>query len=174
MAIAPQIRSSRIPLVLMAAGVLVLVAIVTTSIVLAAQTVILGADMDRARVMRTAVSTELEVLLDAETGQRGYLLTMKDSYLAPFRTSRPRAQATLQQLTAVEAGNSAMQGAMHALTSAASEKLAELEYTVALAQAGHHDEALETGTQRPRQDPDGPGARATAGPAAGCRTAGGQ
>src|ERR1700691_702193 len=37
---------------------------------------------------------------DAETGQRGYLLTHKDSYLEPFRTAQARLDRDLDQFQA--------------------------------------------------------------------------
>jgi signal transduction histidine kinase len=140
---AAQIKASRIPLALMGLGSAVLIAIVLVATILAAQTVTLSADMGRARAVRSAVSTELETLLDAETGQRGYLLTMESNYLQPYTAAEARAQETLKQLTAQEAGNPAMQPQIRALTRVSAQKLAELEETVELARAGHRDQALE-------------------------------
>jgi signal transduction histidine kinase len=138
-----QARASRLPLALMAGGTAILIAIVVVSMLLAAQTVTLSADMGRARTMRTAVSTELETLLNAETGQRGYLVTMRDNYLQPYLAARNSAQESLKQLMAVEAANPAMQPQLRALTAVSAEKLAELEDTVELARAGHRDQAMD-------------------------------
>jgi signal transduction histidine kinase len=137
-----QTKASRLPLILMALGIAVLVVIVAFSIILANQTVVIGADVTQARVMRNAVSSELETLLNAETGQRGYLLTMKDSYLQPYELARAQAPQALQRLTAVEAANPAMQPQIRVLTDRSTRKLAELEETVELARAGHRDQAL--------------------------------
>jgi signal transduction histidine kinase len=136
-----QAKASRLPLALMTVGTIVLVIIVGVSIRLAADTVTLSADIGRARAMRFAASAELETLLDAETGQRGYLLTMRDNYLQPYRQARARAGETLAQLSTAEAGNPRMRSQMQALTIATNAKLAELEETVALARAGHRDQA---------------------------------
>ena len=80
----------------------------------------------------------LQAVTTAETGQRGYLLTGKEYYLAPYRGGAAQAPAILQTL-----GNTIGADPLYAaLRQDISAKLEELAQTVRLAQAGRHDEAL--------------------------------
>jgi signal transduction histidine kinase len=86
--------------------------------------------------------TVMSDLQDAETGQRGYLLTGQASYLTPFRhaeASTPQTFAALQQLTA---DNPVQQTRLRALQPEISGKLVELGATVRLSASGHNGEAL--------------------------------
>ncbi|WP_342152046.1 CHASE3 domain-containing protein [Methylorubrum sp. SB2] len=69
-------------------------------------------------------------LRDAETGQRGFLLTGKDDYLAPYNEARDRVgllQGDLQKLTA---DNPAQQRRLRDLSPVIQHKLEELAQTV--------------------------------------------
>jgi signal transduction histidine kinase/CheY-like chemotaxis protein len=71
-------------------------------------------------------------ILDAETGQRGYLLTGSDDYLAPYQASLDRVsflQGELQRLTATDP---AEQERLRALAPILRHKLEELAQTVQL------------------------------------------
>jgi signal transduction histidine kinase/DNA-binding response OmpR family regulator len=52
---------------------------------------------------------------DAETGQRGYLLTHKDSYLEPYRTAQARLDRDLDQFQSLTRDNPVQQARAHAL-----------------------------------------------------------
>jgi signal transduction histidine kinase/ActR/RegA family two-component response regulator len=83
------------------------------------------------------------LIQDAETGQRGYLLTGDDSYLEPFYTAQkeiPAAQTALRDLTS---DNPAQQSRLAKLHPIVELKLGELSRTVALEKAGKSDAALE-------------------------------
>lgn len=67
---------------------------------------------------------------DAETGQRGYLLTGKDSYLEPYRASRARISADLSALFA--SANEAQAPRVGVLKTLTEQKLAELQLTIEL------------------------------------------
>jgi signal transduction histidine kinase len=71
-------------------------------------------------------------LRDAETGQRGFLLTGKDDYLKPYSEARDRVgllQGELQKLTA---DNPAQQRRLHDLSPIIQRKMEELGQTVQL------------------------------------------
>jgi signal transduction histidine kinase len=80
----------------------------------------------------------LQAVTAAETGQRGYLLTGKDYYLAPYRGAATQAPAILQALGNTIGADPIYAGLRQDITA----KLAELAKTIGLAQAGRHDEAL--------------------------------
>src|SRR5690349_8487234 len=71
-------------LLFLAIGVVALVLIVATSIWLSTRTQDYFEDVVAARAIRSAAADLMGVLQDAETGQRGYLLTGQDSYLEPY------------------------------------------------------------------------------------------
>ena len=79
---------------------------------------------------------------DAETGQRGYLLTGDLGYLAPFTLAQadlPPLRARLRSLTR---DNADQQARLDRLYPRIDAKMAELEHTTALRRAGRADEAL--------------------------------
>ncbi len=80
---------------------------------------------------------------DAETGQRGYLLTSKPEYLEPYReatTRIPQIESTLLDLLK---NDSEQQQRAQALYNTIGKKLAELAGTVALENQGKHDDAVQ-------------------------------
>ena len=79
----------------------------------------------------------LRLAVDAETGQRGYLLTNEPSYLEPYTRARIELPRQLAALAAV--GLAPPGGALQALSRA---KLAELDQTVRLAHLGQRPVAM--------------------------------
>jgi len=83
----------------------------------------------------------LQLLQDAETGQRGFLLTGDERYLAPYSAAVPEAETRLETLRgSVGAGQRA---GVDALASLVTQKLAELRDTVALRREAGFERALE-------------------------------
>jgi diguanylate cyclase (GGDEF)-like protein len=81
-------------------------------------------------------------LLNAETGQRGFLLSGQPVFLQPYRLGSSAVTGDLATLTRVSrtVGRLAADvAALHALTR---DKLAFIALTIALARAGHHRQAL--------------------------------
>ena len=79
---------------------------------------------------------------DAETGQRGYLLTGNDRYLEPYNDSvalLPRELETTRRLVVYESQLMRLSKLERLLA----EKLSELQKTVALRKAGDADGALK-------------------------------
>jgi len=93
-----------------------------------------------------AVLTELESLLstlkDAETGQRGYLLTEDQKYLEPYIAAQAELPAELARVRPLLEGRADQLRRLESLVSAAKQKMDELEATVAEGRAGHFDAAL--------------------------------
>jgi signal transduction histidine kinase len=92
----------------------------------------------------TRTALQLEVLLstlkDAETGQRGYLLTGDEDYLPPYRAARARLPG---ELAALEVGPLEGRSAGQAhLRTLAEAKMAELAETIALRRSGDMAKAL--------------------------------
>ena len=81
-------------------------------------------------------------LQDAETGQRGFLLTAHDAYLKPFETGSQQVRGDLDTLVRLTAPDSEVEKAIRALTPAIEAKLSELTATVNLERAGKRNAAL--------------------------------
>jgi signal transduction histidine kinase len=117
---------------LMGAGTVILLLIVGASVWLAAGTARLSDEITRIRQTRTAASQTLETLLNAETAQRGYLLTLSDRYLGPYRQARATLDANLAALDRLEAGNPALRRPLAQLHDVARRMMEEMERTIAL------------------------------------------
>jgi len=91
------------------------------------------------------VLSELEqtesLLLDAETGQRGYLLTGESKYLQPYNEALSQIDSHLQRLARLTADNPVEQVNVAQLSALAHQKLNELNETVALARAANSTQA---------------------------------
>jgi signal transduction histidine kinase len=109
-------------------------------------------DRDRARqtmATQQALSQVLSLLQDAETGQRGYLLTGSDAYLQPFTEASSALNAKMDALGAQVSVTTSQAQAFGQLQSLAKQKLDELNRTIALKQKGKDSEAfaIVTGNQ---------------------------
>ncbi len=99
-----------------------------------------------ARVIRThQVLFELEqtevLLLNAETGQRGYLFTGEPKYLTPYNQAAAEVDSHIQALGQLTAADPVQQANVAQLRSLARQKLDELAQAIALNGAGHADQA---------------------------------
>ena len=81
-------------------------------------------------------------LLNAETGQRGYLLTNDPSYLEPYRLARNRLDADFLHLYAAPLSTPARTAEIEKLESLARAKFAELARTIQLHDAGQSGAAI--------------------------------
>jgi len=84
----------------------------------------------------------LSQVKDAETGQRGYLLTGQESYLDPYRNARSGLDGELEALARLTADNPTQQRTVGQLGELSRLKLLELDETIALRRAGHAEAAL--------------------------------
>jgi signal transduction histidine kinase/CheY-like chemotaxis protein len=82
------------------------------------------------------------LVTDAETGQRGFLLTGRLTYLDPYVTARRELGPALDRLAAVTAANPVQQRAIANLRTEIATKLGELQQTVDLRVANRPDAAL--------------------------------
>jgi PAS domain S-box-containing protein len=71
-------------------------------------------------------------LVDAETGQRGYLLTGQEAYLEPYHTAVKDINQTIANLRSLTSDNPNQQRRIQSLEPLVDDKLAELQLTVNL------------------------------------------
>lgn len=89
---------------------------------------------------RGALHQLLQQVLDAETGQRGYLLTGDEKYLLPYTDATNKINATLDALRTSYADDTAQLGRFAELSRAVSRKIAEIEVTIKIRQVGGDSE----------------------------------
>lgn len=86
----------------------------------------------------------LSTVKDAETGQRGYLLTGDAKYLTPYEGALTSASTELATLETLVADNPEQQDRLRALSTKTTARLAELTQTVDLMRRGERTAALDT------------------------------
>ena len=79
---------------------------------------------------------------DAETGQRGYLLTGAESYLDPYDKARVALPGEVQSLQSAVKSDPEQQRRLDAFVQTIDEKLAELSQSIALKRSGDSEAAL--------------------------------
>ena len=94
-----------------------------------------------ARLQRTAI-VDFRTNSDAETGQRGYLLTGNPAYLKPYLEARQNSEAQLAGFMSIMNGDPLQKADTSKLAPIITAKLVELQQTIDLANANKRDEAL--------------------------------
>ena len=84
----------------------------------------------------------LSNLREAETGQRGYLLTGDERYLEPYTNSHAEVAASIERLRPLVANDGTRREHLSTAAEAASDKLSELEQTIRLRRDSGFDAAL--------------------------------
>ena len=79
---------------------------------------------------------------DAETGQRGYLLTEEERYLEPYKLATVKINEDIDELQELTGDNPVQQKNIDELKPMVAEKLAELEETINLRRAGDMEAAI--------------------------------
>jgi signal transduction histidine kinase len=93
--------------------------------------------------VQTAAHELLGKIQDAETGQRGYLLTHNGVYLEPYESAVPRIQPGLEKLRNLTSDNPAQQQLLQQLGLVVASRLDILRETIALAKKGDFDRATD-------------------------------
>ncbi|HHY51463.1 MAG TPA: histidine kinase [Alphaproteobacteria bacterium] len=99
-------------------------------------------DVQHTYEVRRQAGQLIQYLVDAETGQRGYLLTQDPSYLEPYRAAIASLDATYQNLLALVADNPAQRARIQSLAESIEQKRSEMAATIARAAEGQLSEAL--------------------------------
>ena len=84
----------------------------------------------------------LSTLQDAETGQRGYLLTGNETYLGPYTNARDALANEFANARRLLAGNSEQLAHLDILQRVSADKMAELEQTISMRRGGDAAGAL--------------------------------
>ncbi len=95
------------------------------------------------RRTRSAILDLLTTIQDAETGQRGYLLTRREEYLAPYSDAAETLADKRARLVAAIQNKPAYAAKLPGLQAALIAKLNEIGRTIDLVNAGRTDEAID-------------------------------
>jgi methyl-accepting chemotaxis protein len=90
------------------------------------------------------VAGVLGLLKDAETGQRGYLVTGDETYLEPYRTGSGEVLIVVKELRNSTTDNPNQQKRIDSLEPLVTAKLAELKETIDVRAKGSVDEAVKS------------------------------
>jgi methyl-accepting chemotaxis protein len=93
--------------------------------------------------VRQSLAGILSSLTDAETGQRGFLITGREEYLDPYRAGLRSVDQFVQELRTLTADNTNQQARLSTLQPVISDKLAELAQTIDLRRQKGEAAALE-------------------------------
>ncbi|HEY1096727.1 MAG TPA: CHASE3 domain-containing protein, partial [Alphaproteobacteria bacterium] len=89
-----------------------------------------------------ALSDILSIMKDAETGQRGYVLTGEERYLEPYRQALARIAERVNDAAELTRDNQTQQERIPAVKAHINAKLSELNQTIALRRAKGFQAAL--------------------------------
>lgn len=93
--------------------------------------------------VRANLALVLSLLANAETGQRGFLLTGRDEYLAPYESSLGEIKTTLDNLRRLTADNPAQQRRLNAIQPSVEARLERLRTGIELRRQEGFDAALK-------------------------------
>jgi PAS domain S-box-containing protein len=88
--------------------------------------------VSRSNEVLAALEGTLSTLKDAETGQRGYLITGEENYLEPYNTATKSVNDYIRQLKKLIADNPNQQQQITTLEQEVADKLEELNQTIVL------------------------------------------
>lgn len=98
---------------------------------------------ERAIERRVAVNQVRRLILEAESSQRGYLLTAELKYKEPYLASIGELGQAISKLAALPAERDEQRERVRALADLANRKLSEMQEVIRLAEAGERQRALD-------------------------------
>jgi PAS domain S-box-containing protein len=102
-----------------------------------------AAAVEHSEMVRVQLERALTTIVNAETGQRGYLITQDTSYLAPYAAARTDLDREIASIRALTADSPLQQSRIDSLALIADAKLVTMNETVVLTQSGNRDSALK-------------------------------
>ncbi len=130
-------------LVMLGLGIALLIGMVGASLWLVQKNDSYSHEIADLRRTRAAILDLLTTIQDAETGQRGYLLTRREEYLAPYSDAAETLADKRARLVAAIQNKPAYAAKLPGLQAALIAKLNEIGRTIDLVNAGRTDEAID-------------------------------
>lgn len=128
-------------MLILAFGLLILVN--TTTFVMIHRTIALNETIEHAQQMRRAARTVLIASLNAETSQRGFLLTGRSDFLQPYRDARADMEPALAFLDEGAALDPTLKATVEPIHRLGDKKWDEMENTVTLARQGRIGQSIQ-------------------------------
>ncbi|WP_250954568.1 CHASE3 domain-containing protein [Rhizobium sp. CG5] len=132
----------RTTLLMLIVGAAILLGIILSSLWLVDQTRSTFNYVVQERNIRSTSADLLQNLVDAETGQRGYLIALDQSFLQPYNEATSQIGSNLERLAKLVNGRPVKEERMPELQRLIETKQAEMSATLALAQSGRQAEAI--------------------------------
>ncbi|MDQ0455400.1 sensor histidine kinase [Rhizobium paknamense] len=132
----------RSTLLMLAVGAVILVSLIASSLWLVGRTRDTFSVVVEERTIRSTSADLLQALTDAETGQRGYIITRQNEFLTPYDNAVNRTETLMSALEEQLARHPERAHRVPQLRSLVQSKLKELSATVDLARSGRWDEAV--------------------------------
>ena len=111
--------------------------------------------VDHTRVVEKTLDDLLLAHVDAETGQRGFIITGEDAYLEPYQAGIRHVQQDLDAVENLTRDNPSQQETLRQVRKLSEAKLAELQKTIQLEKESGFQRRLARGPHRPRQEDHG-------------------
>lgn len=128
---------------LLAAAIALLMAINVATFVMITRTAQYNQQVEQYQQSRRAARSVLVALLNAESGQRGFLLAAQPQYLAPYTETREALPGLLERMHHYMDPDADMVVRAGVVDQLAHDKMDELERSLALARSGRIGEAMQ-------------------------------
>ncbi|HYD27967.1 sensor histidine kinase [Brevundimonas sp.] len=128
---------------LLAGAILLLLMANLATFVMIQRTAAFNDQVERSQQVRRAARDLLLSLVDAETGQRGFLLSGSPEFLAPYTRAELSVPEQIEELERLSDGDPQLEPHVGAMLEAARDQLAELSRAVALSRTGRMGEAIQ-------------------------------
>ena len=112
-------------------------------------------DVAHSREINRATSRLLLALLDAETGQRGYIISGRNDFLEPYHQGEKLIPKYLQELERLTAGDEFYESRFGTLRQLIEGRMAILGRTIRIHEPGHADESRAGNSKGRRKGPYG-------------------
>ncbi len=119
------------------------IAAAIAALITATQITAYETEATRALEVRALATSLLSIVQDAETGQRGFLLTDDEGSLKPYNSAREKIWPIYLKLHDLVAGEREQSARLQRMWSLADDKLKEVAQTIDLAKHGRKSAALE-------------------------------
>lgn len=128
---------------LLAGAIALLLMVNVATFIMIQRTAAFNDQVERSQQVRRAAHDLLLSLIDAETGQRGFLLSGRPEFLDPYIRAEIVAPEEMRELERLTVGDTELGPHVAAILEAARNRLAELERTVTLARTGRVGQAVQ-------------------------------
>ena len=137
----PSIGRSIVALLAGAIALLLLVNVAT--FIMIQRTAAFNDRVERSQQVRQVARSLLLTLVDAETGQRGFLISGRPEFLDPYTRAEVSAPEQMRELQQLTEGDPELEPHVSAMLEAARDRLAELERTITLSRTGRTGPAVQ-------------------------------